>query len=140
MRRVQFYVLPRSHGWPDGDDFVWGAWLRSGNRIVVGEYVSEHPAIVRHEMLHAILQRGDHPREYFVSRCGSVVDSPDLHYTLAFAPAPPNERRSRRPRPSRPVDEMKVESPAPELGRYCSRTLKAVRLNKDGRPLVLVNP
>ena len=33
----------------------------------------ENPLVVRHEMLHELLGRGDHPAEYFQRRCGSVV-------------------------------------------------------------------
>lgn len=35
------------------------------------------PEVVRHEMLHALLDRGDHPPEYFVSRCGLTWESWD---------------------------------------------------------------
>ena len=48
------------------------AWFASGNRIAL--YKDEiDGALVRHEMLHAILQDGDHSREYFKERCGDVI-------------------------------------------------------------------
>ncbi|HZI29997.1 MAG TPA: hypothetical protein VFD64_17630 [Gemmatimonadaceae bacterium] len=50
-----------------------GAWFSTGNRIaLLGEDTFFGP-LVRHEMLHAIIQNGDHPSEYFESRCGDVV-------------------------------------------------------------------
>jgi hypothetical protein len=33
----------------------------------------DNAAIVRHEMLHDLLGRGDHPAEYFQRRCAAVV-------------------------------------------------------------------
>ena len=48
-------------------------WFRAGNRIVVAApYLRDGP-IVRHEMLHALLARGDHPAGYFQERCAGVV-------------------------------------------------------------------
>lgn len=48
-------------------------WFAAGNTIVVGRaYVRDGP-VVRHEMLHALLGRGDHPAEYFQKRCAGVV-------------------------------------------------------------------
>lgn len=54
-------------------ELALGAWFRTGNRIALLGSRSFPPAIVRHEMLHAILQDSDHPAEFFQSRCGDVV-------------------------------------------------------------------
>jgi hypothetical protein len=75
---VRFYVLPGVAGWDQRDVFLYGAWTPRGNRITVGELVRLHPGVVRHEMLHAVLRRGDHPPEYFGTRCGAFVDVSDL--------------------------------------------------------------
>jgi len=48
-------------------------WYPSGNRIALGSDDQFAGALVRHEMLHALLQRGGHPRSVFVNRCGGVV-------------------------------------------------------------------
>lgn len=37
-------------------------------------------AYVRHEALHAILRSLDHPREFFVERCGNVINGPESPY------------------------------------------------------------
>jgi hypothetical protein len=50
-----------------------GAWFVEGNRIVLQTGVLPTGAIVRHEMLHAILQTGSHPTEYFRMKCGDEV-------------------------------------------------------------------
>jgi hypothetical protein len=50
-----------------------GFWDTYDNRIVVVEAYLDEPWVVRHEMLHAILRRTDHPAEYFERRCGAVI-------------------------------------------------------------------
>jgi hypothetical protein len=50
-----------------------GAWFSRGNRIALVGAESFFGPLVRHEMLHAILQDGDHPNEYFESRCRDIV-------------------------------------------------------------------
>jgi hypothetical protein len=46
-------------------------WNREGriNRIVIAGNYLNHEMVVRHEMLHALLQREGHPTDYFVDRC-----------------------------------------------------------------------
>lgn len=75
---VRFYVVPGATGWQVGSTYILGAWAENGNRITVGEYRKLEPLLLRHEMLHAILSRGDHPRDYFVTRCGQLVDTLSL--------------------------------------------------------------
>ena len=70
---VRFYVVPGVDGWSAGSGFIEGAWVESGNRITVGELRAMRARVLRHEMLHAILQRGDHPAEYFQTRCGWLI-------------------------------------------------------------------
>jgi hypothetical protein len=50
-----------------------GFWFPSGNRILLGDGWTMNGPLVRHEMLHAILRFGDHPRGWFVDKCGGVV-------------------------------------------------------------------
>lgn len=60
------------------DHAVVGYWDPHGNKIVVLQYLPNQRApTIRHESLHAILRRTDHPPEFFVDRCGAVIDSPD---------------------------------------------------------------
>jgi len=49
-------------------------WFATGNRIVLAERVRRDELVIRHEALHALLRRGDHPAEYFQQRCAGVVD------------------------------------------------------------------
>lgn len=50
-----------------------GFWWQDGDRIALQYSQLDFGGSVRHEMLHALLQDGSHPREYFVRRCGALV-------------------------------------------------------------------
>jgi hypothetical protein len=56
-----------------------GYWWEDGNRIALADRY--RGPIVRHEMLHAILRRGDHPLDMFAGRCEGVVafDAPESY-------------------------------------------------------------
>jgi hypothetical protein len=73
FRAVSFYVVPGAEGWRWGNSTIEGSWVELGNRITVGELRAMRARILRHEMLHAILRTGEHPEEYFVTRCGDIV-------------------------------------------------------------------
>ena len=77
---VRWYVVPGEDPFRvDGVAYpVLGYWERQGNRIVLLQYVPDsRAALIRHEALHAILRRTDHPAEFFVERCGEVITSQD---------------------------------------------------------------
>lgn len=50
-----------------------GVWFSAGNRIVLTPEATRLGAVVRHEMLHALLRRPGHPREAFAERCAGLV-------------------------------------------------------------------
>jgi len=50
-----------------------GMWQPARNAIILAEFARNDEFVVRHEELHAILQRTDHPTEYFVDKCGPLV-------------------------------------------------------------------
>lgn len=56
-----------------------GYWWEGGNRIAVVDPL--RGAVVRHEMLHALLSRGGHPLEAFSAACNGVVafDGPETY-------------------------------------------------------------
>jgi hypothetical protein len=60
--------IPAAHG-----QTQQGEWRSSGNRIVLAGNARLEGDLVRHEMLHALLRLGAHPRQSFVGRCGNVV-------------------------------------------------------------------
>jgi len=52
---------------------VGGYWNQSTSRIVLAEKGIDEGSLVRHEMLHALLQIGGHPRSQFLGSCASLV-------------------------------------------------------------------
>ncbi len=70
---VHYYYFPASGFFYVKSDEVLGAWSNQGNRITVAEGVALDPFVVRHEMLHALLQTGDHPAAYFSTACVALV-------------------------------------------------------------------
>lgn len=54
-------------------DVIAGYWVSGSNRIVLQSEVIMNGGIVRHEMLHALLQKGGHPRDQFLGNCGGTV-------------------------------------------------------------------
>ncbi len=70
---VRWYLVPGAATFNLEGQSVAGAWYSAGNRIVIAaDYVSDGE-LVRHEMLHALLQAGGHPRGAFLGSCGDIV-------------------------------------------------------------------
>ena len=86
---ISWWVLPNAVTLP-GTDGLNAAWFDNGNRIIIagGAEGIEAGDLVRHEMLHALLRNGSHPRDMFVQKCGGVVVCIDECLTDA-GPAPP---------------------------------------------------
>jgi hypothetical protein len=67
------------YSYPSGDVFALGgepvnaAWYGDGNRIVLGDSEEFDGSLVRHEMLHALLRSGAHPRQQFLGNCSDIV-------------------------------------------------------------------
>ena len=90
---VRFYVVPGVNTIADGSDQSLGMWYSSGNRIVLAGAHELDPRVVRHEMLHALIgpSAGEgHPNEYFVQRCGGVVDCQNVCLSDGPPPAAPD--------------------------------------------------
>lgn len=72
LAAVHWYRVPGSSVRLDGQD-VGGYWSSGDNRIVLPKGYLDDGAAVRHEMLHALLQTGGHPRQQFLGACASLV-------------------------------------------------------------------
>jgi hypothetical protein len=70
---VSWYRVPIGEGITLDGETAAGAWFASGNRIAIGDGWKQSGSLVRHEMLHAILQTGSHPAEYFRESCRDEV-------------------------------------------------------------------
>jgi hypothetical protein len=73
VARVSWYVVPdvETFHYRDGDYF--GYWWSSHDIVIAGAHLSDS-MVVRHEMLHDLLNTADHPTEYFLYKCSGVVD------------------------------------------------------------------
>jgi hypothetical protein len=71
---ITWYRVPNADEIPLGDGSpVNGRWDAAENRIVLGGDEQWDGDLVRHEMLHALLKSGTHPRASFVGKCGGTV-------------------------------------------------------------------
>jgi len=79
LEEIEWYVVPDAATFETSIGEKVGLWERVGNvsRITIaGDYVGNE-MVVRHEMLHDLLERTGHPPEYFVSRCHLTWESWD---------------------------------------------------------------
>lgn len=71
---VAWYVVSNDDSFSLEGETVNGAWYGgTANRIVLGDSELTDGTLVRHEMLHALLQVGTHPRDQFLGNCGDIV-------------------------------------------------------------------
>ena len=71
---ISWYYVPGPGTFVVGSNpEIVGLWQESNNSITLAEFAREYAPVVRHEELHAILRRADHPLEYFQDKCGSIV-------------------------------------------------------------------
>jgi hypothetical protein len=71
---VNWYRIPSVDMIPLADGTLVNArWDASENRIILAGDTEFAGDLVRHEMLHALLRGGGHPRNEFIARCAGVV-------------------------------------------------------------------
>lgn len=91
MRDVTFYVVPGVATIPLSDgQRVAGRWDETLNRIVLAGNAQYEGDLVRHEMLHALVRHGDHPREMFIRRCAGEVVCISYCLSAGGPPLPPD--------------------------------------------------
>jgi hypothetical protein len=67
---VAFYAVDAPSGAIRlGKEVAHAWWVRNGNRIYLPANALGEEWLVRHEMLHALLQTGTHPPDFFVNAC-----------------------------------------------------------------------
>jgi hypothetical protein len=92
MAKVEWYVVPGAATFPTAEGEKVGIRVKTGDRIQIvlaGQY-QMHEMVVRHEMLHALLNQPGHPDLYFTERCRLTwatwqADSSSANTTLATA-------------------------------------------------------
>jgi hypothetical protein len=74
LAAVSFWQVPGVSSFTRGDKSVLGYWTTAGNQIVLAGNAALDGGNVRHEMLHALLRVGGHPRDQFLGKCAGFVD------------------------------------------------------------------
>lgn len=70
FNRVAFYLAP--NGIKRNGVWVNALWEEDGNRISLTPPFKNDPRTIKHEAMHALLQRADHPPHYFNGVCGDL--------------------------------------------------------------------
>jgi hypothetical protein len=73
LSRITWFVMPGRTSFLYGDNQYDGYWWNGVHWILLAGDKVTNPFIVRHEMLHELLGRGDHPAKYFQQECAGVV-------------------------------------------------------------------
>lgn len=73
FQRVRWFVVPDGHALVANGQRDDGIWIERYRYIVLAEAWVNDGRLVRHEMLHDLLSRVDHPPEYFRQRCAEIV-------------------------------------------------------------------
>jgi len=87
--QIRWYVIPGVQKFTTDDGQASGAYYPSTREIVLAEGAMDDGSLVRHEMLHALLQRPVHDPAYFRDRCGGIVscDCPAIQGPSPASPA-----------------------------------------------------
>jgi hypothetical protein len=90
MEDVNFYAVDAPTGAIElNGEMAHAWWVREGNRIYLPANALGEEWLVRHEMLHALLQRGTHPNNAFVNECHVASAAVWRDSTLTVDPANP---------------------------------------------------
>jgi hypothetical protein len=74
LAAVSFWQVPGVSSFDRDGKSVLGYWTTAGNQIVLAGKAALDGGNVRHEMLHALVRVGGHPRDQFLGKCAGVVD------------------------------------------------------------------
>ena len=74
---IQWYVVPEAETFETAEGAKVGMWEKSGgvSRIIIAGRYLGHEMVVRHEILHHLLDREGHPSEFFTDRCRLTWES-----------------------------------------------------------------
>lgn len=115
-------------------------WYASSNQIVIAEDATLDGALVRHEMLHALLGDGDHSRESFLGRCAGVVVCTGQCLEDA-GPAPVPQPSVARVTPDALAIDLVLTPSAPSFAQHGGYfTLTVTARNPASSPAVVVLP
>jgi len=124
---IEWYVVPGATTVRNAGTDVAGYWSSNDNSIVLSGESQMDGSVVRHEMLHALLFGGGHPRSIFLGTCGGIVACVDACVDDAGPPPTPADNTLRVPPDSIEID-VKINPAGPsgsELGGYFTLTVTA---------------
>jgi len=87
LRDVQWYLWPEPGAIPFDGKLYDGYWWPRDNRIMLASGATDDGQVVRHEMLHQLLQLDGHPPEYFDQRCEGIVKGTGASSSATADPA-----------------------------------------------------
>ena len=137
---VAWYVVPGTTTVSEGFGDFAGIWSPDGNTIVLAGEAQMVGTLVRHEMLHALLYGGEHPRALYLGTCGGVVACVDQCVTEAGPPPTPAANTPRVP-PDSIVVNIELDPSTPNgatLGGWFALTVTAH--NPADHPVVVLLP
>jgi hypothetical protein len=137
---VRWYLVPGAHTVEVNGERYAGYWSSAGNSIVLAEGAMLDGSLVRHEMLHALIKVGGHPREEFLGRCGGVVEC--VERCIADAePLEPAHPTVSRVEPDALEVEALVSPEAPSRAQYGGYfTMTVTARNPRSHPVVVALP
>src|SRR5688500_7012800 len=95
LSTVRWYFVPGARTVQVNGERYAGYWSSAGNSIVLAEEAMLDGPLVRHEMLHSLVEVGNHPRGEFLGRCAGEVEGDERGVTDAgpLQPVDPAVRR-----------------------------------------------
>ena len=101
LGQVAFYAVDAPSGAIKlGKEVAHAWWVRNGNRIYLPANALGEEWLVRHEMLHALLQTGTHPPEVFIDACHVASSAAWRDSTMTAASVEQHARELKQLKPA----------------------------------------
>jgi hypothetical protein len=140
LSSVSWFVVPGANTVLLDGKPVQGYWSSAGNRIVIAGAGKLTGDIVRHEMLHALIQGRGHPRSKFLDDCGGVVLCTEACISDAGpAPAPDPAAIQIGPEPLEVQVDVEPAAPSRAVDDGFFALIVSVR-NASTHPVVVLLP
>jgi hypothetical protein len=140
LSAVRWYFVPGARTVQLNGEQYAGYWSQGGNSIVLAEEAMLDGSLVRHEMLHSLIDVGTHPRGEFLGRCGGVVECSGRCIADAGR-LPPVDPRVARVGPDALEIGVLVNPAAPSRAQYGGYfTMTVTARNPRTHPVVVTLP